>query len=117
MKHLTSGIFLVVLTVIIFQQSLQQMGNSRARAVYEANLPDDFRRPQLDSALEQFIRAKYEAKKYIAREWVPPPLPKVTGLLDLIFKFLNLQAVLQSLCNWCKRTNIFLKKGSSFSTP
>nr|XP_018898344.1 PREDICTED: stromal membrane-associated protein 1 isoform X2 [Bemisia tabaci] len=57
--------------------SLQQMGNSRARAVYEANLPDDFRRPQLDSALEQFIRAKYEAKKYIAREWVPPPLPKV----------------------------------------
>ncbi|KAF5299597.1 hypothetical protein FQR65_LT09402 [Abscondita terminalis] len=40
--------------------SLQQMGNSRARAV-----------------LETFIRAKYEHKKYIAREWVPPPLPKV----------------------------------------
>ncbi|CAH0390807.1 unnamed protein product [Bemisia tabaci] len=52
-------------------------GQQPARAVYEANLPDDFRRPQLDSALEQFIRAKYEAKKYIAREWVPPPLPKV----------------------------------------
>jgi len=57
--------------------SLQQMGNSRARAVYEANLPDNFRRPQTDSALESFVRAKYEAKKYIAREWVPPPLPKV----------------------------------------
>jgi len=57
--------------------SLQQMGNSRARAVYEANLPDNFRRPQTDTALEAFIRAKYEAKKYIAREWVPPPLPKV----------------------------------------
>lgn len=57
--------------------SLQQMGNSRARAVYEANLPDNFRRPQSDSSLESFIRAKYEHKKYIAREWVPPALPKV----------------------------------------
>ncbi|XP_050459821.1 stromal membrane-associated protein 1 [Cataglyphis hispanica] len=57
--------------------SLQQMGNSRARAVYEANLPDSFRRPQTDCSLESFIRAKYEHKKYIAREWVPPPLPKV----------------------------------------
>ncbi|KAK4885907.1 hypothetical protein RN001_002178 [Aquatica leii] len=57
--------------------SLQQMGNSRARAVYEANLPDNFRRPQNDSSLESFIRAKYEHKKYIAREWVPLPLPKV----------------------------------------
>nr|CAH7722385.1 unnamed protein product [Callosobruchus chinensis] len=57
--------------------SLQQMGNSRARAVYEANLPDNFRRPQNDSSLESFIRAKYEHKKYIAREWVPPQLPKV----------------------------------------
>lgn len=58
-------------------QSLQQMGNSRARAVYEANLPDNFRRPQHDSSLESFIRAKYEQKKYIAREWVPPPVQKV----------------------------------------
>ncbi|CAB3249647.1 unnamed protein product [Arctia plantaginis] len=57
--------------------SLQQMGNSRARAVYEANLPDSFRRPQNDSSLEAFIRAKYEQKKYIAKEWVPPPAPKV----------------------------------------
>lgn len=54
------------------------MGNSRARAVYEANLPDSFRRPQTDSSLENFIRAKYEHKKYIAREWVPPTLPKVS---------------------------------------
>ncbi|XP_013191869.1 stromal membrane-associated protein 1 [Amyelois transitella] len=57
--------------------SLQQMGNSRARAVYEANLPDSFRRPQNDSSLEAFIRAKYEQKKYIAKEWVPPTIPKV----------------------------------------
>lgn len=49
------------------------MGNSRARAVYEAQLPDGFRRPQSDSSLETFIRAKYEHKKYMAREWVPPP--------------------------------------------
>lgn len=53
------------------------MGNSRARAVYEANLPDSFRRPQTDCSLESFIRAKYEHKKYIAREWVPFTLPKV----------------------------------------
>lgn len=53
------------------------MGNSRARAVYEANLPDNFRRPQTDSPLEAFVRAKYEQKKYIAREWVPPTIPKV----------------------------------------
>lgn len=49
------------------------MGNSRARAVYEALLSDNFRRPQTDSGLESFIRAKYEQKKYIAREWIPPP--------------------------------------------
>lgn len=58
--------------------SLQQMGNSRARAVYEANLPDGFKRPQTDSTLESFIRAKYETKKYIAKEWVQPPPVKVS---------------------------------------
>lgn len=47
------------------------MGNSRARAIYEAQLPDGFRRPQTDSALESFVRAKYEHKKYMAREYVP----------------------------------------------
>lgn len=57
--------------------SLQQMGNSRARAVYEALLSDNFRRPTTDSSLESFIRAKYEAKKYIAREWIAPPNIKV----------------------------------------
>lgn len=45
--------------------------------VYEANVPDNFRRPQTDSALESFIRAKYEQKKYIAKEWVQTPVPKV----------------------------------------
>ncbi|KAK6179425.1 hypothetical protein SNE40_011788 [Patella caerulea] len=51
---------------------MQEVGNSRARAAYEAELPDNYRRPQTDSALESFIRAKYEHKKYIAKEWVPP---------------------------------------------
>lgn len=77
-----------------------EMGNSRARAVYEANLPDNYRRPQADSALETFIRSKYETKKYIAKEWVPPkptvpkelleddrekkkPRPKATGNLQI----------------------------------
>lgn len=55
---------------------IQNMGNSKARAVYEANFPDNFRRPQTDSTLEAFIRAKYEQKKYIAKEWVEPPPPK-----------------------------------------
>ncbi|CAG0881392.1 unnamed protein product [Cyprideis torosa] len=55
---------------------MQMMGNSRARAVYEANLPDAFRRPSTDSGMESFIRAKYELKKYIAKEWVPPPIPQ-----------------------------------------
>merc|ERR1712013_269379 len=38
--------------------SVQQMQNSKARAIYEANLPEDFRRPQTDSAVEAFIRQK-----------------------------------------------------------
>lgn len=72
-------------------QNLQQMGNSRARAVYEANLPDNFRRPQTDSALEAFIRSKYEHKKYIAKEWVQPPLPKVnTSRIIITILFLIL---------------------------
>lgn len=58
------------------------MGNSRARAVYEANLPENFRRPQSEGNLESFIRAKYEHKKFIAREWVAPQLPKVSVMPD-----------------------------------
>ncbi|CAF4137981.1 unnamed protein product [Rotaria sp. Silwood2] len=61
--------------------SMQAMGNSRARAVYEANLPDGFRRPQADSTLESFIRAKYEQRKWIAKEWIPP---EITVPIDLI---------------------------------
>jgi len=59
--------------------SMQQMGNSRGRAVYEARLPEDFRRPQSDQQMDTFIRSKYEKKKYIALEWTPskpPDLPQ-----------------------------------------
>jgi len=56
---------------------MQIMGNSKARAVYEANVPEGFRRPQADSPLDVFIRAKYEKKKYIAREWVPAKAPEL----------------------------------------
>ena len=61
------------------KQSMQQMGNSRGRAVYEARLPEDFRRPQSDQQMDTFIRSKYEKKKYIALEWTPskpPDLPQ-----------------------------------------
>ena len=67
------------------------MGNSRARAVYEALLSDGFRRPQTDSGLESFIRAKYEQKKYIAREWVPQPLPKVNWEQEIEEELENLK--------------------------
>lgn len=68
------------------------MGNSKARAVYEANLPDHYKRPSSsDSAMEQFIRAKYEHKKYIAKEWVPSkprsvPVSLVCNALRLLSK-------------------------------
>ncbi|KAM3725475.1 Stromal membrane-associated protein [Dirofilaria immitis] len=55
-------------------QSMRIMGNKMARRVYEAELPEHFRRPQTDSALESFIRAKYEQKRYILKDWSPPSL-------------------------------------------
>lgn len=61
---------------------VQRMGNSRARAIYEANLPDDFRRPQTDTALESFIRAKYEHKRYIAQDYVDPGPPAPAFNID-----------------------------------
>ncbi|KAM5163450.1 stromal membrane-associated protein 1 isoform 2-T2 [Mantella aurantiaca] len=45
-------------------QCMQDMGNTRARLLYEANLPENFRRPQTDQSVEFFIRDKYERKKY-----------------------------------------------------
>lgn len=63
--------------------SMQQMGNSRARSVYEANLPEDFRRPQTDSAVEAFVRQKYEKKKFLLSNWEPSKPPEIpTGWLE-----------------------------------
>ncbi|XP_041803929.1 stromal membrane-associated protein 1 [Chelmon rostratus] len=49
-------------------QSMVDMGNNRARQLYEAHLPESFRRPQTDQAVEVFIRDKYERKKYYDKE-------------------------------------------------
>ncbi|XP_054874318.1 stromal membrane-associated protein 1 isoform X4 [Amphiprion ocellaris] len=49
-------------------QSMVDMGNTRARQLYEAHLPESFRRPQTDQAVEVFIRDKYERKKYYDKE-------------------------------------------------
>lgn len=51
--------------------SMQAVGNAKGRLIYESNLPETFRRSQTDSAMEQFIRGKYEQKKWIAKEWTP----------------------------------------------
>eukprot|EP00092_Neocalanus_flemingeri_P065660 GFUD01079881.1.p1 GENE.GFUD01079881.1~~GFUD01079881.1.p1 ORF type:complete len:448 (-),score=138.11 GFUD01079881.1:277-1620(-) len=77
--------------------SMQAMGNSKGRAVYEANIPDDFRRPQTDSAVESFVRQKYEKRKFIAAEWVPTKPPDVpvgwedAGPADKKIEFKKLQ--------------------------
>lgn len=57
--------------------SMQQMGNSKARSVYEASLPEDFRRPQTDSAVEAFVRQKYEKKKFLQANWEPSKPPEI----------------------------------------
>ena len=60
------------------------MGNSKGRAVYEANLPSDYRRPTSDQAMEAFIRQKYEKKKYIAAEWTNPKPPDFPANWDTV---------------------------------
>ncbi|CAD5214191.1 unnamed protein product [Bursaphelenchus okinawaensis] len=81
-------------------QSMRVMGNAKAKAVYEATLPDSYRRPQNDQALEHFIRAKYEAKKYIMKGWVPPTvdvndLPPLTEPAKTAKKFVAIGNVSQ----------------------
>ncbi|XP_041931693.1 stromal membrane-associated protein 2 isoform X2 [Alosa sapidissima] len=46
-------------------QSVQEMGNAKARRLYEAFLPECFQRPETDQIAEMFIRDKYEKKKYM----------------------------------------------------
>ena len=63
---------LVISDLIHFPvQSMQAMGNSNSTAVYEANIPDDFKRPHTVSSLQSFIRQKYVTRKYVLSDWVP----------------------------------------------
>lgn len=65
-------------------KSMQAIGNAKGRQIYEANLPDTFRRSQTDSAMEQFIRGKYESKKWIAKEWTQPTITVPAEVSHLI---------------------------------
>lgn len=65
------------------------MGNSKAKAIYECNLTDNYRRSNSDSAMEQFIRGKYETRKWIDKNWVPsvvtvPPEVKIKLFNEII---------------------------------
>ncbi|XP_074503081.1 stromal membrane-associated protein 1-like isoform X3 [Sebastes fasciatus] len=57
-------------------QSMVDMGNNRAKQLYEAHLPEGFRRPQTDQAVEVFVRDKYERKKYLDKEALAAAQPK-----------------------------------------
>ncbi|KAJ7391113.1 Stromal membrane-associated protein 1 [Desmophyllum pertusum] len=56
-------------------ESIQQWGNKRAAEFWECYLQNDFRRPQTDSAVEAFIRSKYERKQYLKKDGLPPSRP------------------------------------------
>ncbi|KAL7889920.1 hypothetical protein AOLI_G00021780 [Acnodon oligacanthus] len=64
-------------------QSVQSMGNTKARQLYEAHLPDNFRRPQTDQAVEFFIRDKYEKKKYYDKNAVNDSVKSSDAALPL----------------------------------
>ncbi|XP_021351399.1 stromal membrane-associated protein 2-like isoform X2 [Mizuhopecten yessoensis] len=47
--------------------NMEQMGNIKANAVYEANLPEDFERPQDNEAdRKSFLIDKYQLRKYMS---------------------------------------------------
>ncbi|XP_077363671.1 stromal membrane-associated protein 2 isoform X3 [Festucalex cinctus] len=46
-------------------QCVQEMGNAKAKRLYEAFLPECFQRPESDQSAENFIRDKYDKKKYM----------------------------------------------------
>lgn len=51
--------------VLSSHQSVQEMGNAKAKRLYEAFLPKCFQRPESDQSAEIFIRDKYDKKKYM----------------------------------------------------
>ncbi|XP_033123645.1 stromal membrane-associated protein 2-like isoform X7 [Anneissia japonica] len=65
--------------------SVESVGNTLGRRIYEANLPATFRRPQTDSALDNFIRDKYERKRYMDKSIIPTK-QKDLRTIDLIKK-------------------------------
>uniref|UniRef100_A0A0K0E244 Arf-GAP domain-containing protein n=1 Tax=Strongyloides stercoralis TaxID=6248 RepID=A0A0K0E244_STRER len=64
-------------------QFMRLMGNAKAKAVYEAELPVNFIRPRSGPGMEHFLRAKYESRKYQLKGWVPP-VAKASDLLESI---------------------------------
>jgi stromal membrane-associated protein len=44
-------------------QMVQEIGNAKGRAVYEANLPENFRRPQTDSYPFGFFEVQHSYGK------------------------------------------------------
>ncbi|XP_014877820.1 stromal membrane-associated protein 1-like isoform X2 [Poecilia latipinna] len=73
-------------------QSMVDMGNTRARQLYEAHLPESFRRPQTDQAVEVFIRDKYERKKYYDQEALAAASVSITSTCR-IFHFQSLHVI------------------------
>jgi len=56
--------------------NMVSIGNARARAYYEANVPDRILTPREGSSaysLDNWIRSKYEKKSYIPRDGSKPP--------------------------------------------
>jgi hypothetical protein len=55
---------------------MEEWGNARANAYYEAKLPRDYPKPRENDSVrvvEKFIREKYEQKRFIA-DSIPPPM-------------------------------------------
>ena len=55
---------------------MEEWGNARANAYYEAKLPRDYPKPRENDpvrVVEKFIREKYEQKRFIA-DSIPPPM-------------------------------------------
>ncbi len=68
---------------VSFSQSIQDMGNTKARQLYEANLPESFRRPQTDQypslaadqSVKEFKRATVCSLELIIFAYLAPYSP------------------------------------------
>ena len=62
---------------------MEKWGNNRVNAIFEGNLPPNFRRPSESgpiSELKRFIRDKYEYRRFkIDESQVPPPKKEESG--------------------------------------